>query len=377
MSANPQAKKIYVIAGEASGDIHGAKLIEALRKISSSPLTIYGVGGDQIQRTGALDFFDLAHFHVTGFTQAVLKIPQYHQAGKTILASIQNRKPDVVVLIDNPGFNLYLAKKINALRIPVIYYISPQIWAWKKNRIHKIKQTVAKMLVVFEFEKSLYEAAGIPVTFVGHPLKDILAPAPELSRKRWISLMPGSRKNEVSVLLPILLKAAEKILAHSPDISFKLIKSPTLPTSFYEPYLRSTKLPLEVIEKEAHTTLRQSLLVLVCSGTATLECALLGTPMIITNRAGFITYALTRALIQVPYLGLPNLILGREAMPELLQYQATPENFSKKAIEIISNPTLQKKMTQDLAEISKKLGPGGAAQSTAEEILTFLRSSNS
>ncbi len=365
-------KKIYVIVGEASGDSHGARLIEALKLFSKQPLVFYGSGGDKIKAAGVGDFFDLAHFHVTGITQAIRKIPQYQNAAKIILTSIQKRKPDLVVLIDNPGFNLYLAKKINEWQIPVIYYISPQIWAWKKNRVFKIRQTVRKMLVVFEFEKSIYEEYGVPVAFVGHPLKDSIRKNESCVPQRQISLLPGSRKNEVSVLLPIMLDAAKKIHTQFPELTFKLIKSPTLPVDYYAPYLKGRKLPLELIESDPQETIQASLLALVCSGTATLECALLGTPMIITNRAGIITYLAARALLRVPYLGLPNLVLGHMAMPELLQYDATADKFAAKAIEIITQPLLQEKMKKDLSEISDKLGHGGAAENAAREILEFL-----
>ena len=364
--------KIYVIAGEASGDLHGANLIEALKRLSPFPVTFFGVGGDKIKDTGALDFFDLAHFHVTGITQAVRKIPQYQKAGRLILKSIEERKPDLVVLIDNPGFNLYLAKRIQAMGIPIVYYISPQIWAWKKNRIFKIRRTVKKMLVVFEFEKSIYEEYGVPVAFVGHPLKDEIGPVETSMPDRWVTLMPGSRRHEVASLLPNMLEAAAKIAAKFPDVSFKLIKSPTLGADFYEPFLAAKKVPVEFVEKDAYGVIQKSLLVLVCSGTATLECALLGAPMIITNRPGLLTYLLARALVRVPYLGLPNLVLGRMAMPELLQYDATPEKFAEKACQILSDDKLRGKMKKDLSEISARLGHGGAAENAAREILRLL-----
>lgn len=372
MSSGP-GHKLYVIAGEASGDLHGANLIGALKRLSPFPIEFFGVGGDRIKETGAKDFFDLAHFHVTGITQAVRKIPQYQKAGRVILKSVAARRPHAVVLVDNPGFNLYLAKRIHAMGIPVIYYISPQIWAWKRSRIFKIRRTVKKMLVVFEFEKKLYEEYGVPVAFVGHPLRDSIGgPRPVETPERWIALMPGSRRHEVSTLLPIMLGAAEKIGEKFPDVSFKLIKSPTLDREFYAKPLEASKAKVELVEDDSYGTIRKSLLALVCSGTATLECALLGTPMIITNRAGFLTYLAARALLRVPYLGLPNLILGRMAMPELLQYDATAEKFAEKAVRILSDGSLREKMKKDLAEISAKLGQGGAAENAAREILKTL-----
>ncbi len=372
MTEHAAGHKLYIIAGEASGDLHGANLIDALKKLSPSPITFYGAGGDKIKARGVLDFFDLAHFHVTGITQAIRKIPHYQNAAKIILKSIETARPEAVVLIDNPGFNLYLAKRIHAMGIPVIYYISPQIWAWKMNRIFKIKKYVKKMLVVFQFEKSLYEEYSVPVAFVGHPLKDSIPAPVSAAPESWVSLMPGSRTHEVATLLPVMLEAAAKIAAAYPDIRFKLIQSPTLKKNFYDTYLKGCRAPVELVEGRAYETVQKSLLVLVCSGTATLECAILGTPMIITNRAGFITYLAARALIRVPYLGLPNLVLGRMAMPELLQYNATAEKFAEKSCQILGDAALRSRMKKDLSEIWDKLGHGGAADNAAKEILKSL-----
>jgi lipid-A-disaccharide synthase len=374
-------KKIYVIAGEASGDLHGSILIENLKTCSGEPLEIYGVGGDRIRRTGALDFFDLAHFHVTGFSEALKRLPQYKKAAVTILAGIQKTRPDAVVLIDNPGFNLHLARKIDALGIPVIYYIAPQVWAWAPKRIFKIKKYVRKVLVVFEFEKALYEERGIPVEWVGHPLKDLIGVSPEAPaaaeetrRKKGpvISLLPGSRKGELKLLFLLMLEAAKRIADRFPGASFRLIKSPTLPRSIYERLLGSAKIPVTLVEKDPYEAVRQSDLAIVCSGTATLECALLGTPMIITNRGSLLTYALAKCLCRVPYLGLPNLILGEMRMPELLQNDATPEKLADTAAGILSDEKKVSRMREALKEVSRKLGEPGASKRAALEVLKVL-----
>ena len=369
-------KKIFVIAGEASGDLHGAALIENLKSRGgvSPPMQIFGVGGDKIKATGAGEFFDLAHFHVTGFSQAFLKLPQYFKAEKIILESIRRVKPDVVVLIDNPGFNLHLAKKIHALNIPVIYYIAPQVWAWKKNRIFKIKKYCQKVLVVFDFEKKLYEAYGVPVSFVGHPLKDTI---PQFSSNRarkenFVALMPGSRRHEVSVLLPEFLKAAGLLKNKNPEFNFKLIVAPTLPGKFYDPFLEKSPVPVVLVEENSYEAIAGSKLVIACSGTATLECALLKTPVLIANKASFLTYLIANAFLKIPYLGLPNIILNRMAFPELLQYNVTPEKIARAAEEFLKNPSRQAQIQKDLEEISDKLGTGGAAHHAAEEILKNL-----
>lgn len=370
----PRSKKIYVIAGEASGDLHGANLIHSLQSSSLFPLEIYGVGGDKIQETGAKRFFDLAHFHVTGISQAIKKLPDYQKAARVILKDLREVSPDLVILIDNPGFNLHLAKKIHAMKIPVVYYIAPQLWAWKKNRIHKIKRTVSKMLVVFDFEKKLYEDYGVPVSFVGHPLKDLIDPSAwsKTAKENKIVLLPGSRKHEVETLLPIFIAAAEKIRLSFPEMRFEIIQSPTLKKEFYQKFLQGEGNWLTLKDRESYRKIAQSKVALVCSGTATLECALLGTPMVISNRASFLTYVLAKLLIRIPFLGLPNIILNRMAMPELMQYEAQPDKIAAKTVEILGSKGILERMEKDLLEVSEKLGSGGAHQNAAREVLAFL-----
>ncbi len=368
------AKKIYLIAGEASGDLHGANLIRHLRQESSSPLEIFGVGGDHIRQTGAKNFVDLAHFHVTGVTEAIRRLPQYRKASERILKDIREASPDLVVLIDNPGFNLHLAQKIHADKIPIVYYIAPQVWAWAPKRILKIKKTIKKVLVVFEFEKKIYESNGIPVSWVGHPLKDLVTPVARKAPQTppLICLLPGSRKGELKNLFTAFLKASVLIKRNIPEISFVLIKSSSLPKSFYERLLKHAPVPVRLVEEDSYSVIGSSDLAIVCSGTATLECALLGTPMIIANRGSFLTYLVAKSLIRVPYLGLPNLILGKKKIPELLQYDATPKKIAQEALKILLKPKVREVMKNDLLEVSKRLGEPGANRRAALEVLSVL-----
>lgn len=370
-------KKIYVIAGEASGDLHGANLIRALEKESPEALEIYGVGGDRIRETGALNFFDLAYFHVTGMTEALRRLPRYLDASKKILKDIRASSPDVVVLIDNPGFNLHLAQKIHALGIPIIYYIAPQVWAWAPKRILKIKKLIMKILVVFEFEKKIYEKEKIPVSWVGHPLKDLIsenAAAQPSSRTGFqICLLPGSRKGELKHLMSVFLKAAALLRKKFENTSFILIRSSALPSTFYERLLKHAPIPVRLVEENSYSEIKTSDIAIVCSGTATLECALLETPMVIANKSTFLTYAVAKSLIRVPYLGLPNLILGQKKFPELLQYDATPEKIAEEAAKILSDPAARDSMKKDLKEVSGRLGEPGAARRAAQEIMKILQ----
>lgn len=369
--------KIYVIAGEASGDLHGANLIKNLKAHAKEPLQIYGVGGDRIRETGAYEFFDLAHFHVTGITEAIKKIPQYKKASVTILSRIERVHPDLVVLIDNPGFNLHLAQKIHAMNIPIVYYIAPQVWAWGPKRILKIKKYVKKVLVVFEFEKKIYEDNGIPVAWVGHPLKDLVKAKHENKvslekAESLIVLLPGSRKEEIKRLLPVFLKAAKIISKEIPDVSLAVLKSTTMPKEIYERFFRNNGFKLPLIEHNHYEVIQQSRLALACSGTVTLECALLGTPMIISYKGSFITYVAAKSLVKVPFIGLPNLVLGEKRIPELLQYDATPAKIARKALEILNNEKLRHSMQKDLERVSEKLGHAGANERAAVEILKLL-----
>ena len=375
------AKKIYILAGEASGDLHGANLIRYLRAQSGSPLEIYGVGGDKIRESGVKDFYDLAHFHVTGLSAAIKKLPEYKRASVAIFSNIEKVRPDLVVLIDNPGFNLHLAKKIHALDIPIVYFIAPQVWAWAPKRVLKIKRYVKKVLVVFQFEKGFFEDHGVDVAWVGHPLKDMVeAEAGGLVEKRskdkkghQIALLPGSRKGELKTLLSIFLKAASRIHQAMPEAVFTLIKAPTLPRSVYEERMKDLDFPVKIVEKNAYAAIHASDLAVVCSGTATLECAMLGTPMVITNRGSFVTYIAAKSVIRVKYLGLPNLILNKEAFPELLQYDCTPEKIAKEALRILQDDKTAQAMRKACEEVSKQVGDTGASKRAAEEVLALLR----
>jgi len=377
-------KKIFVIAGEASGDLHGSNLIKNLKKTAKPPIEIYGVGGDKIRETGALEFFDLAHFHVTGITEAIKRLPKYQEAGRIIFSRIQKVRPDLVVLIDNPGFNLHLAQKIHGLGIPIVYYIAPQVWAWAPKRILKIKRFVKKVIVVFSFEKEIYENEKIPVVWVGHPLKDLID-TNKISEPVWaapsndgaplhICLLPGSRKGEIKMLFSVMLKAAGIISKKFPGAAFHLIKSPTLSKEFYERLIPKNNVKISLVEENSYETIRRSDLAIVCSGTATLECALLGTPMIITNKGSFLTYIAAKSLIRVLYLGLPNLVLQGKKIPEFLQYDATPEKISEEALRILSDNSLRCSMKKALKEVSEKLGPPGATERAAQEILAVIAS---
>lgn len=367
-------KKIFIIAGEASGDLHGARIIEYLKRAAGEALQIHGVGGERIRNTGALDHYDLAGFHVTGFLEALGSLPRYLKAERVIVESVRRARPDAVVLIDNPGFNLRLARRFRRMGLKVFYFIAPQVWAWGAKRVERIRRDVDKVYVVFEFEKRFFEERGVRVEWVGHPLRDIvnLDPLPAERRADTVVLMPGSRRGEVDRLLGPLLGAAERLSIRFPGLRFKLLQAPTIETSALTGALCARKAQIELVREGAYETLRQCRLVLACSGTATLECALLGAPMIVLYKTSAVTYHITRRIIRVAYLGLPNLILEREAFPELLQHEATADAVAKEAEAILSDPALWQRMLADTAEITRRVGDRGAIERVARELLREL-----
>lgn len=368
------AKKLFVIAGEASGDLHGARLIEALRRRLPS-LEIHGTGGDRMGRLGLPDYQNLARFHVTGLIEALKSLPQYRRAGKILLEALRREHPDAVVLIDNPGFNLHLSASIRAMGIPVIYYIAPQIWAWAPKRIRIIQKNISKVLVVFDFEEKLYSSHQVPVSFVGHPLKDFM-PQPVHRRLNastpHVVLMPGSRLHEVKMLMPILLDAAVHIHRRLPACRFTLIQSAAIPPQVYHSRLAACATTVGLEPDGDYAIRAHADLALACSGTATLECALLETPVIITNKAPYLTYVLAKRLIRVPYLGLPNLILGERKFPEFLQKEATGVRLGDEAVSILTDPDRHRGMVESAREVTRRLGGSGATERAAQEILKFL-----
>lgn len=369
------AKKLFVVAGEASGDLHGARLIEALRAKNRS-LEIHGTGGKRMELLGLPDFQDLARFHVTGLVEAIKKLPEYRRAEKILVEALRRAKPDAVVFIDNPGFNLHISKTVRAMGIPVVYYIAPQIWAWAPQRIKIIEKNVSKVLVVFDFEEKLYSEHAVPVSFVGHPLKDFMPAAVRRDMRTLsplVALLPGSRLHEVKMLLPILLQAAERIQSHLPGARFSLIRSSAIPLAVYHARLGASKAPVDLVPDEDYSVRGHADLAIACSGTATLECALLETPVVITNKAPYLTYLLAKKLIKVPYLGLPNLILNERKFPEFLQKDATGRKLGDAAVDILTSRDRHHAMVESCREVSRRLGGAGATARAADEILNFLK----
>ena len=320
---------------------------------------------------------------VIGLVEILRHLPHFRKLFQQAVEALDRRKPDGVVLIDYPGFNLRFAEEVKRRGIRLIYYISPQIWAWDPGRIHKIKRLVDRMIVVFPFEKELYERAGVPVTFVGHPLLDLVKPT--LSRFKTleklgledglpiIGLLPGSREGEIRRLLPPLLAAGERMKKGLPSTAqFLLIKAPHLLWPLYRGFLDRSTLNPKVIERWDYDSIYACDLVLVASGTATLECALLDRPMVILYKTSWPTYLISRLLIRIPMIGLVNVVAGKRAVPELIQQKANPNAISQTALDLWTSVQQRDQMRSDFRKIRASLGEPGATQRAAQSVLAEL-----
>jgi len=371
-----------IIAGESSGDLHGANLARAL-KTQRPNLRLFGMGGAGMREAGVELLADPTQIAVIGLVEVVRHLPRFRKIFHQLRQALDERKPDLVVLIDYPGFNLRFAAEVKRRGIRLVYYISPQVWAWNAGRIRRIKQLVDRMLVVFPFEKDLYEKHGIPVTFVGHPLLDEVKPTfsriETLDRLGLadglpiIGLLPGSREVEVRRILPTLLAAGERMSDRLPSTArFLLIKAPHLSWEIYRQALEHSSLKPKVVERWDYDGIYCCDLVMVASGTATLECGLLERPMLIVYKTSWTTYGISRLLIKIPFIGLVNVVAQRKIVPEFIQHRANPAAIAKAALELWGSASERATMRSAFQKIRGSLGTPGASQRAAEAVLKEL-----
>lgn len=368
---------LLMVAGEASGDLHGARLLQELRSLRSD-IEPFGLGGDELRAAGLDCVADSSEISVVGITEAFKILRRARQIFAGLLSEVDRRRAAAAVLIDFPDFNLRLAKALRQRGVQVFYYISPQVWAWRRGRVKTIARLVDQMLVVFPFEVDFYRRHGVEATHVGHPLVDEVPQLPhvwdrelEEGEPYHVSLLPGSRKSEVEVLLPILLGAAELLAAELPA-RFSLIRASTIPRQAVEEVLARTPLDVRLVSDDRFQTIAESHLALCAAGTATLEVGLLGTPMIVTHRVHLWSYLLGLLLVRLPYASLVNLLLDQPAVPELLQRQARPDRISRQAAELLKNADRRSEMRAALSRLRERIGPPGASRRTAREILRHL-----
>lgn len=373
-------KKIFLVACEASGDLHGAHLIAEIRKLAPG-MEFCGVGGAQMQKAGMRIFHDMTKISALGFSDVLRNYFTYLKIFYRTLAEIRDEKPDAVLLIDSPAFNLRLAKKISPLA-PVLYYISPQLWAWGKRRIHIVRKHVREMLVILPFEKDFYEKEGVSVKFVGHPLLDAIPDLPDAAvlrakigisqNQKAIGLFPGSREKEVKRILPVMLQAAALLQKDFPDTAFFISKSSNVRPEAYNELLRGLSFKVECPSCSFYEIVKSMDFAYIASGTATLETALIGTPFFLLYKASWSTYLLGKHLIKVPYLGLVNLLADTRVIPEFIQGDAHPETLAHEAKVFLQNPELREKMKEEFRQVKEKLGEKGASARAAKEIIQFL-----
>jgi len=362
-------RKMMIVAGEASGDAHAAKVVKAIQTIQNN-IYFMGFGGKAMRDAGVHIVIDSRLLSVVGITEVFSKAHVILKALKTAKKMIRTLRPDLLMLIDFPDFNFRLAKTAKQYGVPVLYYISPQLWAWRSGRVKFIKENVDHMAVILPFEAPFYETHHVPVTYVGHPLMDSLITLNHHYHELTIGIMPGSREGEVIRLLPIMAKAADQLSALYPGIRFMIPVASSLDPSFINNILNQQTFihnPIFQIINEGVTPIFQTCkLAIVASGTATLETALHQLPMIIVYKISRASYILGRLLINVPHIGLANLVAGDRVVPELVQYDATPENIVNEASRILDNPKVWETMKRKLKMIPKRLGPPGASFRTAE-----------
>jgi len=368
-----QSKQVMLVVGEASGDIHGAHLVRALSG-KDRTLRFFGVGGEQLERTNFEVLFNVSQLAGMGFVELAGSLRAIWRANHTLRQAMRERRPDLLVLIDFPEFNLRLAKLAKRLKIPVLYYISPQIWAWRRGRIRQIARCVDHMAVVFPFEVPLYEKWGVNVSFVGHPLLDIvrsrksregvLAQLALDAKKQTIAILPGSRRGEISYHLPVLLDAALR-LSQDLAVQFFVIRASTVDRRELESMLGRVALRIPIIDDERYDAVNACDLAWTASGTATVETALLLKPMIIVYRLSWLTYALARMMVNVKHIGMVNIMAGKQVVPELVQADFTAERLVKETRTLLENPDQRERVVRKLISLREKLGTPGAADRVA------------
>ena len=377
---------VMMIAGEASGDLHGSHLARQLKKLSSD-VSLYGIGGNLMREADVDIIWDITDRAVIGFAEAVRNLFPLGKLLRQIKRLVKSRRPDVVVLIDYSGFNLKVAKVLSDTGVPIVYYFPPQIWASRSYRAKEIARIITKVIAVFPFEVDIYRKAGADFSYFGHPLIDVVKTKfkREEALKQFkltekgpiVGLLPGSRNNEVDRLLPLLLDSAQLISRVLPSTQFILPLAGSISREKIDQLLQKKKLTVQVIENDTYDAVKISDLVLVASGTATLEAAILNTPMIIVYRTSWPTWLLARFILYLPFIGLANIVAGKKIVPEFIQNMARPDLIAEEALDILRNEERRASINRDLAEAVKKLGKQGVIEQSARLILNTKRSKNS
>ena len=363
--------KYYIIAGEASGDLHGSNLIkELIKKDASANIRCWG--GNKMETAGSVLIKHYRELAFMGFTEVIKNLPTIFKNIAFCKKDITAYKPDVLILIDYPGFNMRIAKWAHHKKLKVVYYISPQIWAWKENRVYAVKRDVDKMLVILPFEKDFYKKFNVEVDYVGHPLAEVISnfnkEYSQITKKKIIAILPGSRKQEILIKLPIMLQVAD----YFPDYKFVVAKAPGLEDSFYEQILQPYK-NVSAVTDQTYNLLSKSAAAMVTSGTATLETALFKVPQIICYKGGKISYEIAKRLIKIKYIGLVNLIMNKEVVKELIQDELNVKNLAAELKLLLEDEEKKNAIKNDYDKLFSLLhGSGNASANAAKLIHDFL-----
>jgi lipid-A-disaccharide synthase len=373
--------RLLLSCGEASGDLYAGALTRELRALDPT-IAVAGLGGPQFAAAGGRLVDDYRDLAVTGLTEAIAKLRRSLEARRRLVADAERHRPDALVLIDFPDFNFRLAPLVKRLGVPVVYYISPQIWAWRPKRLETIRRIADRVLVIFPFEEAIYRDRGVPVEFVGHPLVDLAAAGGDrggfLTARGLspdaptIAILPGSRPNEVSRILPELIAAAERIAAAVPAAQFVIARAPHLDDVLFD-VLRNRSLRAAIVEGDADTVLAAADVALTASGTATVQTALHDTPMVIVYRVSPLTYRLLRRLVKVEAIGMVNLIAGERIVPELVQDAFTAEAVAAEAVSMLTDPARAASVRAGLAKVRARLGGPGASHRAAQAIINVVK----
>ncbi|MBN2369594.1 MAG: lipid-A-disaccharide synthase [Vicinamibacteria bacterium] len=371
---------LLVSCGETSGDLYAAEVVRRLRT-RQPDLRVFGLGGDRLAGEGVRLAAHVRDMAVIGLFEIISSLRRLHGIYRRLLDEIDRERPQAAVLVDYSGFNLRLARALRARNVPIVYYVSPQVWAWRRGRVRTIRETVARMAVIFPFEEPFYRAAGVPVTFVGHPLVDLLRAhdTDGFLKKQGldpdrpvIAVLPGSRTGETSRHLPLLARAVARLEKTRPELQFLVAAAPHLDATILARRLDGTSARL--VQGRSHDVLAAASVAVVASGTATVEAALLGAPMVVVYRVSPLSYVLGRHFVHVPHYAMANLIAGRRIVPELIQRDFTPERVCAETLLLLDDAEKVRRMREDLAEVRRRLGGPGASDRAADVVQEVLAS---
>jgi lipid-A-disaccharide synthase len=375
--SNMNKAHILIVAGEASGDLHGAALVRELKKLDPS-VTVQGIGGRKMEEAGVDIIVPSSEIAVVGLTEVFSKLHNIYKAHRDMRRLLNQTRPDLLILIDFPDFNISLARTAKRFNVPVLYYVSPQLWAWRSGRAKKLAARVDKMAVILPFEKEFYRKTGVDldVEYVGHPLMDAIPSGLDraaifrelglVEGRAVMGLLPGSRTAEIKNILPAMIGAAEILSKRNNTLQFILPLASTITKELIDSFINRTSLKIIVSRRDVYSILGVCDLALVASGTATLETALMGVPMVVAYRVSPLSFRIGKMVVSTPHVSLVNLIAGREIVPELLQDDVTPQKLAERASVILENDAYRKEMIMNLGKVRESIGERGASEKTAK-----------